>query len=186
MERVRRARVRVDRREVQLGRRHDLQVDAVVDPAGAHADGVQHLQEAVHLLDAGDAAQHRAPAVEQRGAQQCHARVLARLHVDGAGEPTAADHTQMHRTGVAEGDDLTVQRLADTGDHLKADVLVAALDPVDGALAGAERLRELGLRPAAVLPGVTDELADAYEVVVCHEVEAISDMRWHLLGGPFG
>lgn len=95
----------------------------------------------------------------------------------------AAHHTQMHRTGVAEGDDLTVQRLADAGDHLKADVLVAALDPVDRALAGAQSLRELGLCPAAVLPCVTDELTDAYEVVVCHGVEAISDMRWHLFGG---
>jgi hypothetical protein len=64
--------------------------------------------------------------------------------------------------------------------------LVAALDAIDGALTGAESLGELGLCPAPVLPGVTDELADAYEVVVCHEVEAISDMRCRLLRGPFG
>jgi hypothetical protein len=37
-----------------------------------------------------------------------------------------------------------------------------------------------------MLPGVTDELADTYEVVVCHEAEVISDMRWRLLRGPFG
>lgn len=133
----------VDGLHVQLGRRHDLQVGAVVDPAGAHADGVEHLQEAVDLLDAGDPAQYRAPLVEQRGAQQGHAGVLAGLDVDGAGQATAADHAQVHRTRVAQGDDFAVQRFADPGDHLKADVLVAALDAVDGALTGVERLREL-------------------------------------------
>jgi hypothetical protein len=82
-----------------------------------------------------------------------------------------------HRTRVAQRDDLAVEGFTDTSDHLKADVLVAALDAVDGALAGSERLGELCLRPAPVLPGVADEPADAYEVVVCHEVEVISDMR---------
>lgn len=89
----------------------------------------------------------------------------------------AADDAQMHRPRVSQRHDLAVQGLTDAGDHLKADVLVAALDAVDRALAGTERLGELCLCPAPVLPGVTDELADAYEVVVCHEVEAISDMR---------
>ena len=167
----------VDGLHVQLGRRHDLQVDAVVDPAGAHADGAQHLQQAVHLFDAGDPAQHRAPLVEERGAQQRHTSVLAGLDVDGAGQPTTADHAQVHRTRVAERDDLAVEGFTDSSDHLKADVLVAALDAVDRALAGAERLGELRLCPAPVLSGVTDELADTYEVVVCHGVEVISDMR---------
>ena len=85
-----------------------------------------------------------------------------------AGQPTSADHPQMHRARVAERDDLAVEGFADAGDHLKADVLVAALDAVDRTLAGAESLRKLRLCPAPVLPGVTDELADAYEVVVCH------------------
>lgn len=74
----------------------------------------------------------------------------------------------MHGSGVAERHDLAVEGLADAGDHLKADVLVAALDAVDGALARGERLGELTLCPAAVLAGVTDELADAGEVVVFH------------------
>jgi hypothetical protein len=88
----------------------------------------------------------------------------------------------MHRARVAQGDDFAVQRFTDSSDHLKADVLVAALDAIHGALTGAECLGKLGLRPAPVLTGVTDELADAYEVVVFHGVEAISDMRWRLLG----
>ena len=177
MERVRRAASASMASRSSSAGRHDLQVDAVVDPAGAHADGVEDLQEAVDLLDAGHPAQHGAALVEQGGAEQRHAGVLARLDVDGAGEPAAADHPQMHRPGVAERHDLAVERLADAGDHLKADVLVAALDAVHGALAGAERLGELRLCPAPVLPGVTDELADAYEVVVCHASQAISDMR---------
>ena len=166
--------------EVELGGRHDLQVVAVVDPPGADADAAQHLEDAVDLLDAGHPAQRRAARVEERGAQQRHAGVLARLDVDAAGQPAAADHPQMHRARVAERDDFTVERFADTGDHLKADVLVPALDAVDRALAGAERLGELRLCPATVLPGVTDELADAYEVVVCHASDRISDMRWML------
>ncbi|GDY62054.1 hypothetical protein SAV14893_014470 [Streptomyces avermitilis] len=92
----------------------------------------------------------------------------------------------MHGTRVAQRDDLTVQGFTDSSDHLKADVLIAALDAIDGALTGAERLGELRLSPAPMLPGVTDELADAYEVIVCHEAEAISDMRWCSLGGPLG
>lgn len=74
----------------------------------------------------------------------------------------------MHRTRVAQRDDFAVQGFTDSSDHLKADVLVAALDAIDGALTCAECLGELRLCPAPVLPGVTDELADAYEVVVCH------------------
>lgn len=80
----------------------------------------------------------------------------------------SADHAQMHRPGVAERDDLAVECLADPGDHLKADVLIAALNAIHGALAGGQCLGELCLCPAPVLSGVTDELADAYEVVVCH------------------
>lgn len=78
----------------------------------------------------------------------------------------AADHPQVHGPGVAERHDLAVECLTDARDHLKADVLIAALDAVHGALAGGERLGELALCPAPVLTGVTDELADAYEVIV--------------------
>ena len=45
---------------------------------------------------------------------------------------------------------------------------MAALDAVDGALAGAEHLGELLLRPAAVLAGVADQVADAAQVVLSH------------------
>ena len=57
------------------------------------------------------------------------------------------DDPQVHRAGT-ERDDLGVERLADPGEHLEAEVLVAALDPVDRALAGAEHVGELRLRPA--------------------------------------
>lgn len=160
--------VRVDGLQVELRGRQDLQVDAVVDPAGAYADGVEDLEEPEDLLDAGDPAQHGAALVEQGAAEQRDARVLARLDVDGAREATAADHTQMHGSGVTDRHDLAVEGLTDAGDHLKADVLVATLDAIDRALARGQRVGELGLCPATVLTGVTDELADTCEVVVFH------------------
>src|SRR5882757_1186399 len=123
------------------------------------------------------AARSSAAGVEQGRAQQRHAGVLAGLDVYGAGQPPSADHPQVHRAGVAQGDDLAVERLADPRDHLKADVLVTALDTVHRALAGTQRFRELGLCPATMLSRVTDEPADAYEVIVGHMSEAISNMR---------
>lgn len=147
----------------------DLEVHAVVDPTGAYADGVEDLQQPEDLLDARHPAQDGAALVEQGSAEQGDARVLARLDVDGAGERMAADHTQMHGSGVAERHDLAVEGFADAGDHLKADVLVAALDAVDSALARGERLGELTLCPATMLTGVTDELADTCEVVIFHD-----------------
>jgi hypothetical protein len=68
----------------------------------------------------------------------------------------------------AELDDGVVQGLADPGDHLEGQVLVAALDPVDRALAGVQHVGELLLRPAAVLARVADQGADAAQVVVVH------------------
>ena len=41
----------------------------------------------------------------------------------------------------AERDDLGVERRADAGEHLEGEVLVALLDPVDRALAGARARR---------------------------------------------
>ncbi len=84
-------------------------------------------------------------------------------------EHRAADDPQVHRAGHAERDDLGVERLADPGEHLQAEVLLAALDPVDRALAGAEHVGQLGLGVAAVLASVADELADPAEVVLSHQ-----------------
>jgi hypothetical protein len=77
----------------------------------------------------------------------------------------------------AQRHDLGVQRRADPGDHLQREVLVAALDPVDRALAGAERDGELLLGESSVLPGVADQVADTALVVIRHEAHGISDMR---------
>ena len=68
----------VDVVEVELGRRDDLEVVAVGQPAGAHADRGEHLEDAVDLLDAGQVAQRRAAPVEQGGAEQRDRGVLAR------------------------------------------------------------------------------------------------------------
>ena len=95
--------------------------------------------------------------------------------------PTALD-PQVQRTGPADRDDLGVQRLADPGQQVQAEVLVALLDPVDRALRGAQRLGQLGLGPAAVLARVTDQRPDPAGVVlggtdfIDHAGHDISDM----------
>ena len=76
----------VDRAEVELLGRHDLEVVVVVEPPGLDAEAVEHLEQPVDLLDAGDLAQRGAAAVEQRGAQQRDAGVLRGLDVDRARE----------------------------------------------------------------------------------------------------
>ena len=165
----------VDRGEVEVGGRDDLQVVVVADPAGGDAEGVEHLEQAVDLLDARDLAQRRTALVEQGGAQQRDAGVLGGLDVDRAGQRRRAVDAQVRRAG-AEGDDLGVECRADAREHLEGEVLVALLDAVDGALAGAEQLCQLVLGEPAVLAGVADEVADA-TLVVSHADHGISDMR---------
>ncbi len=165
----------VDRGEVELGGRDDLEVVVVADPAGRDTEGVEHLEQPVDLLDPGDLAQRRTSLVEQRGAQQRDTRVLRGLHVDGARQRGGAVDAQVRRPG-AEGDDLGVEGSADAREHLEGEVLVALLDAVDRALAGAEELGQLVLGEPAVLAGVADEVADA-TLVVSHAQHGISDMR---------
>ena len=165
----------VDLREVELGGRDDLEVVLVAHPAGRDAEGVEHLEQPVDLLDARDLAQRRTPLVEQRGAQQRDAGVLRGLHVDGARQRGGAVDAQVRRTG-AEGDDLGVEGRADAREHLEGEVLVTLLDAVDRALAGAEQLRELVLGEAAVLARVADQVPDT-TLVVSHADHGISDMR---------
>ena len=175
-ERVRRAASSSMRLEVEVVRRDDLEVVVVVEPAGLHAHAGEHLEQPVDLLDAGDLAQRRPAAVEQRGAEQRDAGVLGGLHVDGAGQRGGAGDPQVRRAG-AERDDLGVEGLADAGEHLQGEVLVAALDAVDRALAGGQHVGELLLGPAAVLAGVADQVADAGQVVLSHAGDRISHMR---------
>jgi hypothetical protein len=171
-------------RQVEALGRDDLEVVVRVEPPGLHADAVEDLEDAVHLVDAGDLAQRGAPPVEQRGAQQRHACVLRGLHVDRPREHRAADHPEVHRGLAAEGHELVVERLADAGEHLDAEVLAALLDAVDRALAGAERLGQAGLGEPPVLAGVPDEGPDLAEVglgphggVIGHATTIISWMR---------
>ncbi len=150
----------VDAVEVQHRRGDDLQVVAAREPAGPHAEGVQHLEDPVDLLDAGEVAQRGAAPVQQRGAQQRDRGVLGGLDVDGAVQLLAADDAQVLGAGVAEGDELGVQALADAGQRLQAEVLLALLDPGDRALAGAQRPGQLGLGESLVPARVPDQRAD--------------------------
>ena len=156
----------VDAREVELRRRDDLEVVAVGEPADPDADRGEHLDDPVDLLDAGEAAQRRAALVEQGGAEEGDGGVLARLDRDRAGELAPADDPQVLRAAVAERDELGVELLADAGEHLEAEVLLALLDAGDRALAGAEEVGELALGEALVAAGVADERADAGQVGV--------------------
>ena len=165
----------VDRVEVELGGRDDLQVVVVADPAGGDAEGVEHLEQAVDLLDPRDLAQRRTSLVEQGGAQQRDTGVLRRLHVDRARQRGRAVDPQVRGPG-AEGDDLRVERRADAGEHLEGEVLVALLDAVDRALTGAEQLGELVLGESAVLACVADQVPDT-TLVVSHAFHGISNMR---------
>jgi hypothetical protein len=150
--------------EVEALGRDDLEVVVGVEPAGLHADAVEHLEDAVDLVDAGDLAQRRAPPVQQRRAQQGDPGVLRRLHVDRTRQDRAADDTEVHRRLATERDELVVEGLADAGEHLDAQVLATLLDAVDGALTGAEGLGQASLGEPTVLAGVADEGSDLAEV----------------------
>ena len=78
----------------------------------------------------------------------------------------AADDPQVLRAAVAERDELAVELLADPGEHLQSEVLLALLDAGDGALAGAEEVGELALGQPLVAPGVADQGADPGQVRV--------------------
>ena len=73
-------------------------------------------------------------------------------------ELAATDDAQVLRAGVAEGDELAVELLADLGERLEAEVLLALLDAGDGALAGAEEVGELALGDPLVASRVADEV----------------------------
>ena len=75
----------------------------------------------------------------------------------------------MLRLAVPERDELAIEGLADAGEHLQREVLAALLDASDRALAGAEKLGEVGLGHALVTPSIPDEVADAGQIVVRHE-----------------
>ena len=158
----------VDRAEVELLGRDDLEIALVADPPGVDAEAAQHLEQAVDLLDPGDLAQRRLPAVEQRGAEQGDAGVLRGLDVDLAGQRGRAGDPQVGRAGT-ERDDLGVEGGADAGDHLQGEVLMTLLDAVDRALAGLEAIGQLLLREPAVGARVADQIADAALEVLRHE-----------------
>ena len=130
-------------------------------PGGRDADRAQHVEDALHLDDAGHVAQRRPAAVEQGGAQQGDGGVLRRLDDDAAAQRAAALDAQVGGAGRAEVDQLALQRRGQPAEQLEGEVLAALLDAGDGALAGAQPLGELLLGEAAVPAGVADEGADA-------------------------
>jgi hypothetical protein len=160
-------RLRVDPAQVKVRRRDDLEVVLGVEPAGPHADALQDLEQPVDLLDARDPAQRRTPPVQEGGAQQRHAGVLRGLDLDGAAERGGSGDAQV-RGSLADADQRSLQRLADAREHVEGEVLVPALDAVHRALAGAEHLGQLLLRPSTMLAGVADQVADSSQIALSH------------------
>ena len=166
----------VDVAEVEVLGRDDLEVVVGVQPAGLHPEALEHLEQPVDLLDAGDPAQRRAAPVEQGRAEQGDAGVLGGLHLDAArsvvGPVTRRWVGPLPTATISESSASPMRASMSEGE-----VLVAPLDPVDRALAGAEHLRELGLGAPAMLARVPDEVADTSFVVERHASDCISDVR---------
>ncbi len=95
----------------------------------------------------------------------------------------STDDTEVDRTAT-ERDNFGVECLADPGEHLESEVLMTLFDPVHRTLAGAQHVGELGLRPAAVLAGVPDEIADPAQVVISHAPDLISHVRYRFTDPP--
>lgn len=95
----------------------------------------------------------------------------------------SAYDTEVDRAAT-ERDNLGVECFADPGEHLESEVLMTFFDPVHRALTGAEHIGELGLRPATVLTGVPDEIADPAQVVVSHAPHVISHVRYRFIDPP--
>ena len=151
----------IDPVEVQRGRAPEFELGLVVRPGRLHTDALQHLEDAVDLLNLGDAAQDRPSAVQQGRAQEGDGGVLRGAHVDLAVEGALTVDPQVRGTTGAGRDELGIQCRRDAVDHVQTQVLAPDLDAMDRALTGAERLRELLLGQAALLTRVPDDAADA-------------------------
>ena len=157
--------------------RDDLEVVVVVEPAGLHADAVEHLEQPVDLLDPGDLAQRGAAAVEQRGAQQRDAGVLRRS--SRRCEPDSVVGPVTRRcVGPAPSETISESRASPIRASISRErfwwpfsIRLTALWLVPSTSASCV------LGQAAVLAGVADEVADAAQVVVGHARHRISYMR---------
>ena len=141
------------------------------------AEAVQHLEEPVDLLDAGDLAQRGAALVEQGGAQQRDAGVLGRLDVDASRTASSGPVT---RRCVGPAPRATISESS-------AAPMRASISRVRFWWPFSMRLTALWLvlsssaswcwvQPA-VLAGVADQVADAALVVLLMPSNGISDMR---------
>ena len=97
-----------------------------------------------------------------------------------AGQLAPADDPQVLRAAVAQRDELAVELLADPGEHLEREVLLALLDAGDGALAGAEQVGQLALGQALVASGVPDQRADPGQVGVGRGGDSHRTRVYHL------
>ncbi len=99
----------------------------------------------------------------------------------GGGGHASMMLTEVSPTGkliAFDADQGALQGVGDPVDHLEAEILAARLDPVDGALAGAEFGGQLLLGEPALLARVPNQSADAARKKICHADDLISHKRW--------
>ena len=167
--RVRRAAVDVDGRQVEPRRRDDLEVVAVGQPARARRRSRSSTSRI--RLTSSMRARLRS-VVRPLLSRLAHSRATAAfLLVLTSIEPDSLRPPTMRRCWgpLWPSETNSVSRfVADPGEHLEAEVLLALLDAGDGALAGAEQVGELALGQPLVAPRVADQGADPGQVVGTH------------------
>ena len=154
--------------QAQLVRTCQGEVDAVVGPLGLHADGAQHLEDAIDLLDVGDAVQHGTSAVDEAGTQQGDSGILRRPHLDRTGELVTPLDEVVHRAGARRRQQWRFQSLGNPVDVVQGEILIAGLDAMDGALGGVEQFCQLVLGETTLLAGITDEASNGCRADVVH------------------
>ena len=159
--------------QVQDGGAADLEV-VRVEPGAFDADAGQHLHDPVDFLDPGKPAQRGGAAVDEAGAQQRDAGILAAVDVHRAGEGAAALDAQVGHLGPAHLDDAVPDDRLQTLDHLQAQVLLALFHPGDGALAGAQLGGELPLGPALGAARLAEQDAYVFSSRLSHAPENIT------------
>ena len=157
----------VHARQVEHVGADELQLGLVVRPGHLDPDGLQHLEDPVDLLDLGHALQHRAAAVEQRGAQQGDGGVLGGAHVDGAGQLGGTLDPQVHRAHRRR-ERRVLQGRGDPRDVLEVELAGAGLDRAQVGRVQVERRGHLLGGEASLHARVTDQPTDARGVVLGH------------------
>ena len=118
------------------------------------------LEDAVDLLDVGNAVQHGTSAVDEAGTQQGDSGILRRPYLDRTGELVTPLDEVVHRASARRRQQWRLQSLGNPVDVVQGEILIAGLDAMDGALGGVEQFCQLVLGETTLLAGITDEASN--------------------------